>query len=140
MFGMPEAILDAVEQGMIRSIQRGASAGAGNVVINSVNPGKAMVLSKSKGSSGYVAARGGFSAPLSIYRAEYGTTYYFCGSYDGSGQAIGTSSSIYNPFYMNAVFTGGSTDLTVKEFSAKLVNATTISCDGACEWEVVEFV
>lgn len=138
MFGMPEAILAMVTQGSVKSVQRGVSAGAGNVVINSVNTDKTMVLSRSKGSAGYVAARGTSSQLLRAWDPD-NQMYWYVSARSQAG-TLNIYDTTYEAFNVEVNLTGGDTDLTVKEFSAKLVNATTISCDGACEWEVVEFV
>ena len=112
----------------IKSIQRGITAGAGNVTISAVDPNKTVVFSKSKGSDGYVAARGNITlTPSSDRPASYhGDEYPWCGY-----------TNCY-PNYSGSI-SGGTTDLTVKEYSAKLINATTISCDGPVEWQVVEY-
>ncbi|MFX4261050.1 hypothetical protein ACOBQJ_02490 [Pelotomaculum propionicicum] len=127
MAGYTDTLETNLAAGFIRSIQRGTSAGAGNVTITAVNTAKTMVLSASKGSAGYVAARGSVSLTPSggniLGYAE-----------DGSGQSSGGF-----PTYSGSI-TGGSTDLTVKVYSAKLLNSTTIYCDGACEWQVIEYV
>lgn len=106
------------------SVQRGITAGAGNVTISVVNISKTIVLSKSKGSAGYVAARGSISLSPSggtpLGGGEFGTTSGSFPTYSGS-------------------LTGGTTDLTTKEYSARLVDSTTIYCDGPVEWEVMSF-
>lgn len=40
---------------------------------------------------------------------------------------------------LNGSIIGGSTDLTVKQYSATLTSPTTLVSDGACEWQVIEF-
>jgi len=118
-------------QSSVKSVQRGVYAGAGGTVtISSVNTSKSVVLSVSKGSSGYVAARGTVSMSLTPSGGEVsargsGSDYVIAGSfpdYSGSGS-----------------ISGGTTDLTTKQFSAILTNATTLTCDGPVEWQVVEY-
>jgi len=119
-------------QSSVKSVQRGVYAGAGGTVtISSVNTSKSVVLSVSKGSSGYVAARGTVSMSLTpsggavSARGGGSTNYPDVGSfpnYSGSGS-----------------ISGGTTDLTTKQFSAILTNATTLTCDGPVEWQVIEY-
>lgn len=88
---------------------------------------KAIVLSVSKGSSGYVAARGNVSLTPS--------PAYFGGS---NGSPTGNSDYSRGVSYSGSI-TGGTTDLTVKEYSARLTSPTTLVCDGPVEWQVIEF-
>lgn len=85
-----------------------------------------MVLSVSKGSAGYVAARGTVNLSPTTMFGDSGGTY---GTKYGDTRGADYTGSI----------SGGTTDLTVKEYSAKLVNATTLSCDGPVEWQVIEY-
>jgi formylmethanofuran dehydrogenase subunit A len=84
---------------------------------------KTIVLSASKGSDGYVAARGDWETYSDFSGAQYGLNFG------------GTRSKIAG--YINP--SDYQSNLTVKVYSARLVNATTIYCDGPCEWQVVEF-
>ena len=77
----------------------------------------------SKGSSGYVAARGDITGKINV-------------DYGNNGGAIAGS---YKSLSMNASLGGGTTDLTVKEYSARLTSPTTLVCDGPVEWQVIEF-
>lgn len=127
MFGFFEALyaqMNLIPKSPIKRIQRGVTVGAGSVTINPVDVNKTVVLSKSKGSAGYVAARGqgtvSFKLPFGL-SATYGLNDYE------------TQSSTFT-------LSGGSTDLTTKQYSARLVDSTTISCDGPVEWQVIEFV
>lgn len=97
-------------------VQRGVFAAAGSVTIAAVDPAKAFILSVSKGSAGYVAPSGGLMA-----RITGGTTM----------QVEGWSSAAIS-------FGGGSTNLTARAYSAVLANATTVTADGPCEWQLVE--
>ena len=103
----------------VRSVQRGTTSAAGTVTITAVDMNKAFVLSVSKGSAGTVATNSTFK-----------TTTLFNG---GGGLVTGGATAIAG------VLSGGTTDLFVKLYSAKLTSATTLSCDGACEWQVIEF-
>lgn len=117
------AQIGSLSKSPIKSVQRGVTSGSGNITINPVDPSKTIVLSRSKGSAGYVAARGDF----------YVYHYDLSSSGDPFARINGRNWSF-------GYLTGGSTDLTTKEYSAKLVNSTTISCDGPVEWQVIEFV
>ena len=77
----------------IKSIQRGITAGAGNVTISAVDPNKTVVFSKSKGSAGYVAARGTISLTpsggnTSRYESGYSTTGNPTGSFPNYSGSI----------------------------------------------------
>lgn len=104
-------------------VQRGITSGASTVVINKVDMDKTIVLSVSKGSAGYVAARGDITGKINV-------------DYGNNGGAIAGS---YKSLSMNASLGGGTTDLTVKEYSARLTSPTTLVCDGPVEWQVIEF-
>jgi hypothetical protein len=107
----------------LKSVQRGVyyGDGAASVTINAVNPDKTIVLSASKGSDGYAAVRGTFET------SDGFSTGSNSGMQPGYGSRVGGSIS------------GGTTNLTVKVYSARLTSATTITCDGPVEWQVVEF-
>lgn len=121
------------------SVQRGVTSSATTVTINEVDMDKTIVLSVSKGSSGYVAARGNISsANLNIasknYKAMRSTLY----SSDDYGETTSTFPALSGTI-SSTTLSGGSTDLTVKEYSARLISPTQIQTDGACEWQVIEF-
>ena len=108
-------------------VQRGVFASAGSVTITAVNTSKSFIISVSKGSAGYVAARGTISltpsgGDITMPANSSGVTYVRDGSF---------------PSYSGAI-TGGTTDLTTKAYSAVLTNSTTITADGPCEWQVIE--
>lgn len=122
---MIDIVLAALQKkSAIKSIQRGVASAAGDVTISLVNVNKTLVLSVSKGSAGYVAARGNITGTVSNTRYSGGNNGYSNSLYDSS---------------LSANISGGTTDLTVKEYSARLVNATTLNCDGPVEWQVIEF-
>ena len=128
MFGAAGAIVAAIQQKrIIKGVQSGVTAGAGNVTINSVDTTKAVVLSASKGSAGTVAATGSITLTPSggdVTRLEGHSQYVGIGSF---------------PRYSGSI-SGGTTNLTVKVYSARLVNSTRIYCDGPVEWQVIEYV
>lgn len=102
----------------VKSVQRGVVAAAGNISIQTVNPDKAVVLSVSKGSAGTVATNSYINTTVDT----------------NSGIWPGASKGV------TLQLTGGTTNLTTKQYSAKLVNATTLSCDGPVEWQVIEYM
>lgn len=117
----------------VKSVQRGVYSGAGGTVtITAVDTTKTIIMSKSKSSAGYVAATGSITGTLNP------------DSYSNNISAPGSSGNVGNtstfPSYSGTrTLSGGSTSLTAKQFSAVLTNATTITCDGPVEWQVVEY-
>lgn len=125
----------------IKSIQRGVTTGAQTITVNAVNMAKAVVMSVSKDSSGTVAARGnislsGTSTPLG------GVPYNWA---DGQIKLFGAqtvSGGAMAPYYSNSLsgsISSGTTNLTTKQFSARLTSETTLECDGAVEWQLIEY-
>lgn len=116
-------------QSLIKSVQRGYAASAGNVTVSSVNVSKSFVKSFSAGSAGSA----GFS----------GTT---SGTYSPSGGSVAVSSPSFNPaggsfpnYTGTRTFSGGTTTLITAGYGAYLINSTTITVDGSCYWELVEY-
>jgi len=114
---------------IIKSVQRGSAASAGNVTISAVDISKSFVNSFSTGSTGSISTNSSTS-----------------GTYTPSGGNIGQYSQSFNPgsgSYPNLVgtrsFSGGSTSLVSSAYGAYLVNSTTITVTGSCRWEVVEY-
>lgn len=115
--------------GGVKHVYRGITSGSGNVTLPAaVNMDKTVVLSTSKGSAGYVAARGSISLTPSG-----GSVPGQDGTYKGNADRNGSY-----PSYSGSI-SGGATDLTVKEYSARLVDENTIYCDGPVEWQVIEY-
>ena len=117
---------------VIKSVQRGVTSVSGNITISSVNINKTLVISTSKGSFGYVASRG----VLSSFNVPTNSGY---APYNDSNNAMWGEHAINLTSSASPSISGGTTDLTTKQYSAKLVNSTTLSCDGAVEWQVIEF-
>ncbi len=118
-----------VTSSIIKSVQRGSAASAGNVTISAIDTAKSFVNSFSTGSAGSVQ-----------------TNSETTGTYNPSGGNIGQYSQSYNPgsgSYPNLTgtrsFTGGTTSLVSASYGAYIVNSTTITVSGACRWEVVEY-
>lgn len=121
-----------ITRNIVKSIQRGKTSTAQTVTINSVNLEKSIVLSVSKGSDGYVAARGRVAGTMiQVFR---GAAQYLDMSKTGG---YGYDTSKRNNIELS--ISEGSTDLTVKQYSATLTSPTTLVTDGACEWQVIEF-
>lgn len=114
---------------IIKSVQRGLSASAGNVTISSINVSKSFINSFSNGSAGSIATN---SSTSGTYTPQGGNFGQYSQSYNpGSGSwpnLVGTRS-----------FSGGSTSLTSSSYGAYIIDSTTISLTGACRWEVVEY-
>lgn len=115
---------------MIKSIQRGTTVGAGAVTITSVNTAKAFIVTASKGSTGTVAVTGN----ISLSSSSAAGTFNMNNTNTGNGSTAG-----YWPSYSGSI-SGGTTNLTTKEYSAVLTNSTTITADGPVEWQVIEFL
>ena len=139
----------------IKSVQRGVKTGSGTVTITAVNTAKAFVISYSKASAGTVAATGTVAASTlsgsitgtlspsgggtisNVYYVQYGqcatnSTAGSFPSYSGTRTLSGSTTS--------AAISGGTTDLTTKQYSAVLTNSTTLTCDGSVEWQVIEYI
>jgi hypothetical protein len=114
---------------IIKSIQRGSSASAGNVTISSINVSKSFINSFSNGSAGSIATN---SSTNGTYTPQGGNFGQYSQSFNpGSGNwpnLVGTRS-----------FSGGSTSLTSSSYGAYITDSTTITLTGACRWEVVEY-
>lgn len=148
----------AVANSPIKSIQRGVTTAATTITVDAVNMNKAVVMSVSKSSEGQVRASGYINTSGNITSAmvfSSSTTYY---PYKLGGGNTGGKS--YNPnalayFYesgrgadapMPAVINqsgnmspSGTTNLTTKQYSARLTSETTLKCDGAVEWQLIEY-
>lgn len=118
--------LDELLAKMVVNVQRGVTSGPGNITISAVDMNKTVVFSKSKGSAGYVAARGNIEGNVT-------------GTYWSSNQGASPKNDNRRDSSLSATISGGTTDLTVKEYSARLISATTLACDGPVEWQVVEY-
>lgn len=128
-----------ITRNVVKSIQRGVTSSALTVTINEVDMSKAIITSVSKGSTGYVAARGSISsANLDIPSKRYSSESYTLYDYKNTGN----SSSVFPPLsgtISGTTLSGGTTNLTVKEYSARLISSTQIQTDGPVEWQLIEF-
>lgn len=114
---------------LIKSVQRGSTASAGSVTISSVDTTKAFIRSFSNASAGSIGTNSSTSGTLSP-----------------SGGNVSVSSPNFNPaggsfptYIGTRTFSGGSTSLVSASYGAFLANSTTVTTDGACFWEVVEY-
>jgi len=126
------------------TIQRGVTATAGNVTISEVDPESTIVISNSKGSAGYVAARGNVNFNSSTrfkgtVNELYGPVPYELQVGISGGLVKQTTDGLIVYLEGSPSITGGTTDLTTKQYSAKLVDSTTIYCDGPVEWQVISY-
>jgi uncharacterized protein (UPF0333 family) len=143
----------------IKSIQRGVTTAATTITVDAVNMNKAVVMSVSKSSEGQVRASGYINTSgniTSVMAFTSSTTYY---PYRlGGGRPNGnesTNPSNLNYFYGNGsgkdapmpavinqsgnMTPSGTTNLTTKQYSARLTSETTLECDGAVEWQLIEY-
>lgn len=132
------SVISQFAGGGVKSVQSGVASAAGTITINSVSTTKSVVLSISKGSAGTVAARGNIASTGTIGgqvgNGNWNQIGINSGGYQNAGWPImnGTVST-------SGTLSGGSTDLTTKQYSARLTNATTLTVDGPCEWQVIEY-
>lgn len=132
----------------IKSIQRGVTTAATTITVDAVNMNKAVVISVSKDSSGQVKTSG------NIYLSGNATTNSanaygaIAGDYYGSQRPPVLSRIAYDSTnHMGNIYSisvsgyqsGGTTNLTTKQYSARLTSETTLECDGAVEWQLIEY-
>jgi hypothetical protein len=109
---------------------------------------KAVVYSISKGSAGTVGVSGTVNinaatvslttTPIITESINYGEEYIAISkSFSENGVAWSSSGTVAAH---NGTLSGGSTNLTTKQYSAVLTSATTLTCDGPVEWQVVEYL
>ena len=127
----------------VKSVQRGVYSGAGgNVTISAVRMDKAVVHSASKGSAGNVQVIGTSTVQaLTATQANSSLTGPFAGASSNgpstNSSLIITNGAISVPQQVGTLATNA-TNLTVKVYSARLVDSEHIYCDGPCEWQVVD--
>jgi hypothetical protein len=135
-------------QSVVRSVQRGVAASAGNITITAVDVSKTQVTSFSTTSSGSVATSGslsGTSSLNSIWQYSGGSNPYPAVQYIVTGDSrygfnifasYGTPQTITH----SGTISGGSTTLVAGVNGAYLSNSTTLVVTGPCRYEVVEYV
>lgn len=114
---------------LIKSLQRGSTSSAGNVTISSIDTNKSVITSFSNGSAGTVAGSGSTSG---TYTPNGGS----CGAPGGSWNGTGS----FPTYSGTRSLSGGSTSLVSAKYGAYIVNSTTITTTGACNWQVVEYI
>ena len=120
--------------GGVKSVQAGVYSGAGGTVtISAVVVAKSVISTVSKSSAGTVAATGSTSGTLSPSTGIVSPGGYYSSNYDYTKQTYTVS------YTGTRTLSGGTTSLTTKQYSAVITNSTTITADGPCEWQVVEY-
>lgn len=127
------SVISQFSSGGVKSVQSGVAAVAGAVTITAVNTSKSVVTSVSKGTDVTTAAFGG-AASLNNAAAYWDSTP---GAFDQNGNITLYTRGM--PGYSGTVTSHYPTAITAKAFSARLTNSTTITTDGPCEWQVVEY-
>ena len=120
--------------GGVKSVQSGVTGSSGNITITSVDITRSIILSVSKGSSGTVAATGTVGASS--------ITGNIAMKGDISGNNLGSTNTYNLPITGTSAasdISGGVTNLTTKQYSARLTTGTNIYTDGPVEWQVVEY-
>jgi hypothetical protein len=113
----------------IKSIQRGEAVSSGTITISAVNVSNTFVRSFSNGSAGSVGGTG----------TETGTLSPTGGTWLSSTGGILLTPQSSPSISGTRTFTAGSTALTTAVYGVVLTNSTTLTADGACFWEVVEY-
>lgn len=130
--------LTAQIAGSVKAVYRGTTGGATTVTLPApVNANKTLVISNSKGSVGTVAARG------NVDFSSMTLTPVSSPSFSSSAGGPAFAGCVPLPNYTGSgsgALSGGTTDLTVKVFSAVLnLNGLSITTDGPVEYQVIEF-
>lgn len=135
--------------GGVKKVQRGSTTAAGTVTIEAVDMSKAVVYSISKGSAGTVGVSGNINMNAASLTAtnkpafyKYSTENSFVATYKvpTTGTQTNNSSITGTVAAHSGTISGGTTNLTTKQYSAVLTSTTTLTCDGPVEWQVVEYL
>jgi len=120
--------------GGVKSVQAGVYSGAGGTVtISAVVVAKSVISTVSKSSAGTVASTGSVTGTLTPSTGITTAGGYYSSNYD-------YQKATYTPTYSGTrSISGGTTSLITKQYSAVITNSTTITADGPCEWQVVEY-
>jgi len=120
--------------GSIKSIQAGVYSGSGGTItISAVVVAKSIISTVSKSSAGTVAATGSTTGTLTPSTGIQTTAGVWSSNYD-------YVKITYTPHYSGTrTLSGGTTSLITKQYSAVITNSTTITADGPCEWQVIEY-
>ena len=121
--------------GGVKSVQAGVYSGAGGTItISAVVVAKSVISTVSKSSAGTVASTGSVTGTLSPSVTILMQNGYYTQQYPS--QKAATTMPSYTG---TRSISGGTTSLITKQYSAVITNATTITADGPCEWQVVEY-
>lgn len=143
----------------IKSIQRGVTTAATTITVDAVNMNKAFLYSVSKNSAGTVRTTGGSISTsgnvTSAYSSQNATRVKIGGGYSDTyryrqngmqvyhnDSGYGSESDAPIPAIVSQsgnFYPSGTTNLTTKQFSARLTSETTLECDGAVEWQLIEY-
>lgn len=115
--------------GSIKSIQRGTAASAGAITITAVDITKTVVYSLGTGSAGTVAASGNVSL----------TPNTSGGFIPNIGVGTNGTSAGSVPSYSGSISGGTTSGLFAGQYGCVLTNSTTITANGACTYQVVEY-
>ena len=120
--------------GGVKSVQAGVYSGAGGTItISAVVVAKSVISTVSKSSAGTVASTGSVTGTLSPSTGIVTAGGYYSSNYD-------YQKATYSVSYTGTrSISGGTTSLITKQYSAVITNSTTITADGPCEWQVVEY-
>ena len=123
--------LSALVGGGIKSIQRGTAASAGAITITAVDITKTVVYSLGTGSAGQVRADGNISlTPTPVGGWDTGS---FAPKNAGGSSGQGWAT------YAGTVSGGTTSGLFAGQYGCVLTNSTTITANGACTYQVVEY-
>jgi hypothetical protein len=134
------SVFPASSGGGIKSVQRGAAVGSGNITITAVDVAKSFVTVFGTASSGTVAATGAVGAQNGNI-AAHNITFNGGGTtarQDGSPlSSVPITATTFSSNSSN--ITGGTNNLVAAIVQGFLANSTTLTVSGACRYEVVEF-
>lgn len=131
--------------GGVKSVQSGVAGAAGSITITAVNTAKTIVHSVSKGSAGTVAATGTVAShsiaatTIRLHAFQQTGSAPFATISNNDYSNYGTDHPVASTTASSASISGGTTNLVTKQYSAVLTNSTTITTDGPCEFQVVEY-
>ena len=126
--------------GGVKKVQRGSTTAAGTITIETVDMSKAVVYSVSKGSAGTVGVSGNINMNAASISASSGVYLDTTKGISGTSPTNKTLSITGTVAAHTGTISGGTTNLTTKQYSAVLTSATTLTCDGPVEWQVIEYL
>lgn len=121
------SVISQFSSGGVKSVQSGVATIAGTTTITAVSTSKSVVYSISKGS---LVVNSSIESATPASTTSSHSISVNINNGEGGGGPI--SMPAYN-------VPGRANNITAKQYSAKLTNSTTITVDGPCEWQVVEY-